>query len=170
MRRLLLTLGGLYPRVELAFTAVGAWIIIALMLFTTGTVLSRYLLNKPFRGAMDFTELALPAIVFLGLAYTQKRGQHLHVGLLVDNLRGRQKYALQTIGKIITLFFFVMVFWYGWEYAWRALSMGGSTVQGYPTWPSKIMLPLGSAFICIRLSLQLVATLKYFWSGESDSS
>ncbi|MBI2832439.1 MAG: TRAP transporter small permease [Chloroflexi bacterium] len=157
MRRLATTFQNLYSRLELIFGVVGGWVAIALMFFTVVTTLLRYLLHKPFGATLDLTELAIPAIVFLGLAYTQKMGKHLKVGLLVEHLHGRWQLSILVIALLASLFFFGMVFWYGWAYAQQNIAIGDKTAAGYPTWPSTIMIPLGSLMICVRLFLQLIS-------------
>lgn len=160
MKRFVLALQAWYPRFELALAAVGGWMSILLMVFTVVATFARYALHRPFGAAMELTELAVPAIVFLGLAYTQRRGRHLLVDVVVERLHGRWQLCLRAMALVAGLFFFALVLWYGWEYAWRTISIGDITAHGYPTGPSKIVVPIGAFFICVRIILQLISLPK----------
>ena len=55
-----------------------------MMALGTCDVLGRYLFNKPILGTFEIFEILLPAIVLLGLGYTQESNAHVRVEIFVS--------------------------------------------------------------------------------------
>jgi TRAP-type C4-dicarboxylate transport system permease small subunit len=51
--------------------------------FVTYSVAARYFFKKPVLGSVEIVELAMSAMVFAGLAFTQTQKGHVHITMLV---------------------------------------------------------------------------------------
>lgn len=58
-----------------------------LMLWTVADVIGRRFFNRPLRGTVELTELAMVVIIYLGFAYAENMGDHVSVDLLYSRLR-----------------------------------------------------------------------------------
>jgi TRAP-type C4-dicarboxylate transport system permease small subunit len=71
-----------YGRFVLALGMVAGAAVFAIMWLIDANVLMRKLFNQPVTGTLEITEGALVLIIFLGLAFTQRRRGHIRVTLM----------------------------------------------------------------------------------------
>jgi len=128
------------------------------MFFSTTEVLSRYFFNYPIPGHVEIVELIMAAIVFLGIAYTQREGGHVGMELFVTYvLKGRIYHIFEAIVTVLSLFVFIFITIYSFKSTLFSFEVGDSTPFLYwPTWPSKLTIPIGSFFLCIRFIIELI--------------
>jgi TRAP-type C4-dicarboxylate transport system permease small subunit len=63
----------------------------------------------------DFAAWCMAAMAFLGLAYTFKAGEIIRVGLVLDRLRGRTRWAVEIVCLAIGS---VLIGFFAWHAAW----------------------------------------------------
>ncbi len=61
----------------------------------------RYVFNMPIPGVIEFNETMFPALVFLGLAYTQKEKGHILVTALLERLSSSTQRHLNYLALIL---------------------------------------------------------------------
>ncbi|MEL6372503.1 MAG: TRAP transporter small permease [Pseudomonadota bacterium] len=111
----------------------------------------------PITGYIDFVELSMATFAFLGAAYTQRLGGHIRMEMLIGVLRGRALWAVECLGTLLALFVVGVLVWYGWDHFMRAYTNGDSTIDAeYPTWPSKLLVPVAFGVWWLRLALQAI--------------
>ena len=66
--------------------SVGAFTSLVMVILVTAHVLSRDILNRPLLGMVELEEYMIVILVFLGMAYTQSRRQHISVNFITSRL------------------------------------------------------------------------------------
>ena len=128
-----------------------------MMALGTVDVLSRYLFNKPILGALETFEILLPAIVLLGLGYTQENRAHVRMELLVSHL----SFRIQTILNLFTagcaLVISVLILRQGWMLAIRYWRMGRTipTIE-VPMYLPQLLVPLAALILSLVLIVQIL--------------
>ena len=128
-----------------------------MMVLGTVDVIGRYLFNKPILGTLEVFEILLPAIVLLGLGYTQESRAHVAMGLLVIHLSSRKKIVLDIITNGCALFISVLIVWRGWILStvyWR-MDRTIPTID-VPMFLPQLLVPLGALVLSLVLTVQII--------------
>ena len=133
-------------------------LIMVLMFFAASEIIGRYFFNSPIPGHIEIVELIMVGVVFLGLAYTQLQNGHIRMQLLQKKIfRGRFYHIAEALILLFSLVVFAMITRSSFIAALDAYEFGDITSYiNWPTWPSKMCIPLGSFLLCLRLSMQFV--------------
>jgi len=143
--------------IETALNIVAVAFIMFLMVFAATEIVGRYLFNHPIPGHVEIVELIMAAIVFLGISYTQRVGGHIRMEMFIQRvLKGRSYHVAEALGLILSLFAFSIITIYSFKFVLDAYHIGDVTTYIYwPTWPSKLCIPVGTFLLCIRFIIQL---------------
>jgi len=128
-----------------------------MMALGTVDVMSRYLFNKPILGTLETFEILLPAIVLLGLGYTQRNNAHVRMEILVSQLSFRTQTVLNFLTNGCALLISVLILWRGWVLTigyWRM----GRTIPtiGVPMFLPQLLVPLGALILSLVLIVQML--------------
>jgi TRAP-type C4-dicarboxylate transport system permease small subunit len=156
--------------VERGLGLLAAGLVLVLMVLTTADVTLRYGLNSPVPGSWELSQLLLVGIVFLGLAHTQAVGRHVRVELFLRAAGAAARRRLDLLGLIVGFVVFALIFWVGLRDTWNAWAIGDYTLGSitFPVWPSKLMVPVGSLLLCLRLLVQIVRCLRGQAASDPD--
>jgi TRAP-type mannitol/chloroaromatic compound transport system permease small subunit len=99
--------------------------------------------------------------VFLGFAHTQSSGRHVRVEILLQRVGSETRRYLDVLGLLAGFAIFALIFWSSLVDTWVAWVTGDYTLGSvaFAVWPSKLMIPVGSFFLCLRLLVQIVSRL-----------
>lgn len=151
---------GLMPVEDLA-NLLAAAAIMGLMVLGVLQIVLRTVFNTPIDGYIDLVELSMASMAFLGAAYAQRMGSHIRMELLMGRLSGRWLWAAEAFGAAVALFVIGVLIYYGYGHFLRAYTLGDTTIDAeYPTWPSKILVPIAFAIWWLRLALQFVGAVR----------
>jgi TRAP-type C4-dicarboxylate transport system permease small subunit len=147
-----------------AMKYVCASLLFFMMVLGTADVLLRYLLNKPILGSLEIFEVLLPAIVLLGLGYTQENRAHVRMEILVSHLSIRTQTVLNFLMNGCALLISALILWQGWLLTiryWRA----GRTIPTIevPMFLPQLLVPLAAlmlSFVLIVQMLQYITVLR----------
>ena len=103
-------------------------LLIGLMVLTVVNIVGRWLFDTPLPGAVELTEIGMVAIVFMGLAYAQVRGDHIRVDLLYERLGARGRRVLDLFATLVSFATVVAMTWRLWVYAGQ-LEVSGRTTS-----------------------------------------
>lgn len=144
--------------IDTVLNLVSVTFIMFLMLFAAAEIVGRYLFNHPIPGHVEIVELIMAAVVFLGIAYTQRVGGHIRMELFITRvLRGRSYHIAEALTLILSLLAFSIITVASFRFALDAYDIGDTTTYIlWPTWPSKLCIPIGSFMLCLRFLLQLI--------------
>jgi len=158
---MLARLDRLYSRLEDVLNGIGGAVIFATMLFVCAEVFARTALNKSIYGFLDVIELTMAAFAFLGAAYCQRLGGHIRMDLAVGQLHGRWLWAAEALATLVALVVFALLIKGTFDHFLRAWTIGDTTIDAeLPTWPSKLLAPIGLSFLWLRLLLNLFGYLR----------
>lgn len=143
--------------VDRALADVAGAVLVAMMLGTAVSSLGRYLFSWPIPDFEAISEMLLVAVIFLPMAYTQSRREHVEVSLFTDSLSLRARRALVVFGWIVGLLSFSVLAYAMGSGAMRAYASGDSYlgVNQIVTWPPRAIAVLGVVALAIRLCLDL---------------
>jgi C4-dicarboxylate transporter, DctQ subunit len=144
------------------FTAlISGFGIFGLMLIGVVQIFGRKLFNAPIFGYIDIVEIAMSALVFLGLAYTERLGGHIRMELFVSYLKGRWLWTFELVGVLVGLFIVGVLIVYSYDHAMRAYTSGDSSIDAqYLLWPSKLIVSISLALLFLRLLVSLWGYLR----------
>jgi len=146
----------LYFRLESLMNLLGGIIILALVLLATVNVLGRWFFSEPVNGYIDWVEQVMSAIAFLGIAYTQRLGEHIRMDIVISRLRGRWIWISELLSTSLMLFLSLVLAYGSYLHFQRAWELGDSSLDiDLPTWPAKLVVPVALGFLSLRLLLQL---------------
>lgn len=155
----------LQDRVEEWLCYVAALAVAAMMLLTTAEVIARAAFTKSVPGSYEYVSLLFVYLIFLGLAFSQRRDAHITIGIVYDRLPRVLRQIIQCIFLLVAFVFFGALTWTSAESAWSNYVLG-DTVLGaiqVETWWARIGVPVG----CLMFSLRfLTQFLRLVTSGE----
>jgi TRAP-type C4-dicarboxylate transport system permease small subunit len=130
---------------------------------------TRWLFNAPIFGYIDMIELAMPILAVLGISYCQRNGIHIRMDILVQRLRGRVLWAVETFSSLAGLVIIVLLARYSWVFFHDAYTSGDSTTDAQLlTWPSKLLVPFSLGVLAVRLSIQVAGGIRLTINPELD--
>ena len=133
-------------------------LIFAIMMF--GSVWRQFGFNIP--ASDDFASWCMAAMAFLGLAHTFKRGEIIRVGVLIEQVTGRKRWALEIFALGISTAFTLYFTWYAVAMtydSWRFNDMAQG-VLSIPLWIPQIGYSGGLAILAIALVDEMIHVLK----------
>lgn len=130
-----------------------------LMFLVCANSLSRKLLNMPIHGTLEITEVVMPIVILLPLAYTQHRDGHIRVELLTNGLQPRAVQILSVATLLIAAILFAIFSYAAFSFGARAWSVGETSwgALPLPIWPSKMAVSLGAALLSLHFLLDAAA-------------
>ncbi len=143
---------------ERGLTLVSSGLILFSMLFVSAEVISRQLFNAPIPSHLELSELFLPPIIFLAVAYTQSTAGHVRMTIFVDMLGPRTRRAAEIGARILSLGIYSVLCYYSGKHAYRAWVVDDVTMSPpyFLIWPSAVLVPVGIFLACLRLYLELL--------------
>jgi len=147
--------------IENVLNFASVYVIMFLMFFATAEIIGRYVFNSPIPGHVEIVELIMPVIVFLGIAYTERVGGHIRMELFLTRvLKGRAYHMAETTTALLSLFVYTFILIYNFKATLFSFEVGDNTAYLYwPTWPSKLAIPIGCLFLCLRFLIEIVQHL-----------
>ena len=144
--------------VERAGAALASFIVFAMMCLVFTDVIGRKLFNSPVQGTVELSELALPAVVYLGVAYVQARREHIKLELFSSRLSELAKLAQGMFVTLLSLAICLIITFQIGDSAWVSVSIAEHTmgVVDIPVWPAKGAVFIGFLLLSVRLAIQLV--------------
>jgi TRAP-type C4-dicarboxylate transport system permease small subunit len=122
----------------------------------TFDVLGRYLVDRPIKGTYETFGFLLPALVLLGMAFTQEAREHVRIDLAINQMPFRAKTAVGILTDVIALGITALIFRGGLLTMFHYKEMGKlvDTIL-IPLWPTWIVIPIGAFAMMIVLILQI---------------
>ena len=149
--------------VERIFAFAAGISIVLMMLLTTFDLLSRKYLNYSIPSLYEFTEdYLMVSLVFLSIGYVYTQGGHVRVTLIEQHLPRRVQMVWEKLHQSMTLVLFFFIAVKGWDAAVRAYEFNemSNSVLAYPLAPALLLVPIGSAILCLRIIQALLGGLQ----------
>lgn len=153
--------------IDKCFIAISGIAVTLMAVHIVFDVTARTLFNSPLPGTVEFvSRYYMVILVFLPLAYVQKRGAHFVAGLFTDKLADRSRQILDGITALTMSVVAGVMAWAG-VYSALYATRNGEQVQAAQfvilTWPGRWLVPLGLGLMAVYalvLSLQAFAGRK----------
>lgn len=109
----------------------------------------------------DFAAFSMAAMAFLGLAHTFKSGEMIRVGLLVDRLKGRTRWAFEVGALAIAIVFIGYFAWYAVRLTFDSYRLNdmSSGVLALPLWAPQLAMCAGLVLLAVALADELIHVL-----------
>ncbi|MEN2990434.1 TRAP transporter small permease [Tistrella sp. BH-R2-4] len=144
-------------RLETLLDGAAMLALIVMMLLTVADAGGRYLFASPVTGAYEITEFYLMiAVVFFGLAGTERTNGHVRVDLVLAMMPRRLRLGLDTLYLLAAAVLFGLIAWKAGDTAWMNLKANRWTggAMPLPTAPSWAIVSLGAGVLSLRLVLR----------------
>jgi len=173
LQKLLLAVDRISTWVGQAF----AWLIVALTLFVSWEVFSRYALGTPHAWAFDAMIMMYGTMFMMAGAYTLSKNGHVRGDVLYGFFPPRTQAAIDLTLYIV--FFIpgvVALAWAGYNYAsesWAINEHSNITAEGPPIYPFKTVIPIAGAILLLQGVVEIVRCViclrqGYWPSREQD--
>ncbi|MGB9628563.1 MAG: TRAP transporter small permease subunit [Thermodesulfobacteriota bacterium] len=143
----------LIQRINLYICSVGMFLLIPLMLLTTGDVLGRKFLSKTIPGTFELSEYILAVFILLGAAYTQQVKGHVGVDFLITRFSPWTQAFCRLITTLLSLFIIAILIWQGWLEGIRERTV--SDMLRIPQYPFRLLVALGGFLLWLELLIDL---------------
>ncbi len=131
--------------------------LVGLLALTVADITGRTAFNNPVPGTVEVTALVLVAVVFLGLAHSEDRGDHITVDLLYVRVGKRFKTVLDVIADVLSVIVIGLMAYQLYQFALRQQDSGAeSPVLQWPVWPFVVIAALGALGYAVSIFLKLV--------------
>ena len=169
MQRLLLFIDKMSTFVGQAFS----WLIVALTLFISWEVFSRYALDHPHPWAFDAMIMMYGTLFMMAGAYTLAKNGHVRGDVIYGFLTPRVQAALDlTLYLVFFIPGVIALAWAGYTYAaesWAINEHSNVTSDGPPVYPFKTILPVAGAFLLVQGIVEIIRCVICIKEGEWPS-
>ena|SRR5690606_6236439 len=156
MQKLLLTI----DRFNTWLGQLFGWLVLALTLFVTYEVFSRYALGNPHAWSFDAMNMMYGGLFMMAGAYTLSKNGHVRGDVLYGFFPPRLQAGLDL--TLYILFFFpgvIALVWAGYTYAaesWMINEHSTITADGPPIYPFKAIIPLAGIALLLQGFVEVV--------------
>lgn len=132
--------------------------VIGTLVVVSFEVIARYIFNSPTQSSLEITEYFLVAMGFLPLAAIHRAGGHVSVEIITAFLSKGAQDICRRIALVITLFFSLVVSWFGFDLTYHALQTGtaSSSLLAFPMWIVYLTIPLGFLALALEALRELI--------------
>ena len=150
-----------WRQVSRVFAGCSGMLIFVMALLVASDVLLRNILGKPITGAVEVTQLMMPAIIFLALAYALAQGAHVRVSLLIGRLPPQSQLWAEIFACVVGVVFCVVLLYFAFLYCWEAVRAKELIMAAVklPWWPSKVAMVVGLFVFSLQFFLILLLNL-----------
>ncbi|MGO3744296.1 MAG: TRAP transporter small permease subunit [Alcaligenes aquatilis] len=149
------------------------WLILALTLFVSFEVFSRYVLSNPHAWAFDMMNMLYGSLFMMAGAYTLSKNGHVRGDVLYGFFPPRLQAGLDLV--LYILFFIpgvVAMFWAGYYFAaesWAIMEYSNITANGPPIYPFKAIIPLAGLCLLLQSFVEMVYCVRCLRDGKWPS-
>lgn len=148
--------------VDTFFARIAGVALLLMMVITVVSSLGRYLFSMPVPDMVVINEMLLVCVVFLPMAYTQLRNEHVEVTLFTGMMRPRTVKWLLAFGCLlggIAMGFLAYALTLGAIRAFQTADLNFGVFRIY-TWPARSVAAFGTALLSVRLLLDLLIVIR----------
>jgi TRAP-type mannitol/chloroaromatic compound transport system permease small subunit len=166
MQKFLITIDRINTRIGQFF----GWLVLALTLFVTYEVFSRYVFSAPHSWSFDVMNMMYGAMFMMAGAYTLAKNGHVRGDVLYGFFPPRLQASLDLI--LYFLFFFpgvIALAWAGYHYAsesWIINEHSTLTADGPPIYPFKAIIPLAGITLLFQGFVEVVRCIGCLRQGD----
>tara|TARA_B110000503_G_C6942667_1_gene327619 strand:+ start:149 stop:652 length:504 start_codon:yes stop_codon:yes gene_type:complete len=134
------------------FGLIAGYLTFGITLLVVVNIISRFFFNAPMGGTLEVTEAALPIIIFLSLALTQHKGEHIKVTLVMRRFSPKYICWGNVVTSLLGCLFFAWATYAAWDLFIKSFMMNekawGSIIL--PLYPVKFIIFIGLLMLSIQ--------------------
>ena len=155
----------LQDRLEELLCYISALAVAVMMTITTLEVVVRGVFYTSVPGSYEYVSLLFVYLIFLGLAFSQRRDAHIAIGIVYDRLPRKTRQIVQGVFLLVAFVFFAAITWTSAVSTWNNFVMGDTMLGAIEihTWWARAGVPAGCALFSLRFLTQLCCLVT---SGE----
>jgi TRAP-type transport system small permease protein len=139
--------------------AIGAALLMIMMLLVTIDVILRSVANQPILGTMVYESIGfmMVVLVFFALAYCQIQKGHVNIDMIIVHLSKKAQKVINSIMLLMSTAFFALLAWQSYLRAFDLIkSKTISTALSVPVYPFLFLVAFGSALLFLVLLINFV--------------
>lgn len=142
-----------------ALAGIGSLVLVYLMVATSVDVILRSATGRGLRGVVEYSELLLAVLVFLGLGHAQRTDAHIAIDVLVRRLPRLTERIVTTAGLVITILVLLFLAYATASSAIASFQEGERHygVTAAPMWPARAAIPLGFTVMALECLIQAMS-------------
>jgi len=150
-----------------------SWLIVALTLFVSWEVFSRYVLDAPHAWAFDAMIMLYGSLFMMAGAYTLAKSGHVRGDVLYGFFQPRTQAAIDLVLYIV--FFLpgvIALVWAGYNYAaesWAIREHSSVMAEGPPIYPFKTIIPIAGAILLLQGVVEIIRCATCLKQGQWPS-
>lgn len=160
-----------YAKAMSVFATIGGIATFTIMVLIDANALGRKIFNAPVPGSVELTEALMALLIMLPMAYTQCKGEHLRVTLLLDHLPYPLRRFLFTVTTIFAALFVAAMAYALYLFALRSFRID-EYVWGahfrFPIYPVKGLICVGAAMLSFQFMLDAIRVGIFNLAAERD--
>jgi TRAP-type mannitol/chloroaromatic compound transport system permease small subunit len=138
-----------------------------MMIAVMREVIGRYLFHNPSDWSLELCGYLLVGLSYLAAAYTEVQEGHIRIDFLYERFRGKRKAVADILISFIGLCWSLMLVWQGSRLAFHSFWIGARSADAmmWPLFPSQIIVPIGSALLCLVLTGKILMNIVHLTKG-----
>lgn len=138
-----------------------AYGVILMALNSVVNVIGRTFLQQSLYFSEELNQFLIVLITFVGMGYASRKGRHIRMSALYDQLGERGRKILMVVICALTAVVMFVLAWYAWGYVARVAKLGKVTpALQIPLYLTYIWVPIGFLITGIQYSLAVVRNLR----------
>ena len=162
MRRLFTNIEFLANKCFLAGGILAAFCLFSMIALITVDVIGRKF-GHSTGVAFEISGYLLVAIIFLGLAYTLRKGKHIEISVVTNRLSQRARRWLKVATSVIGLAFIGWLFWFTLQHVITSYTFNSvsRTTLRTPIWIMESLLPIGIALLALAIIIETIKLIRH---------
>lgn len=139
------------------FGVIAAVLIVVIMLSTAADVAVRQVTGASIPGVVEYSEVLMVGLIFLGLAYAQRARAHIGVDLVTERMPVRVAHVVRAVGLALAFVVLAVMAYETLQVALRSFESREfrfGLVQ-VPIWPARMIIPIGLVALLLELAISL---------------
>lgn len=157
--RPLVLLDAVVARFEMIVLAYGVLLMAA---NSIANVAGRFLFAQSIYFSEELNQFLIVLITFVGLGYAARKGRHIRMSAVYDQLGDRNRKILMILIATVTSAMMFVLAYYSYEYVSRVARLGKVTpALQVPLYLTYIWVPIGFAITGLQYALTVVSNLRH---------
>ncbi len=124
-------------------------------------VIGRFLLGQSIYFSGELNQFLIVLVTFVGLSYAARKGRHIRMSAIYDQLTDRGRKVLMIVIAAVTAAVMFTLAWYSYKYVASVAGLGRVTPSlQLPLYITYLWVPLGFLIAGIQYSLTVVQNLR----------
>lgn len=135
--------------------------ILIMALNTIANVFGRNVLNQSLYFSEEVNQFLIVLVTWVGLGYASRKGRHIRMSAVYDQLSERLKKALMIVMSLITGAIMFVLAYYSYQYLMGLVDRGTVTpALRVPLWVTYVWVPIGFIITGVQYMLTVVRNIR----------